>query len=96
MKSLGIDNGEDVVIKRIIESDGKGKALINENVVSLSTLKDLSKNIIEIHSQFSEQGLLDNSTHIKTLDDFGGYENELKELSDSWIKFKKLKEDYNK
>ena len=96
LKSLGIDNGEEVVIKRIIESDGKGKALINENVVSLSTLKDLSKNIIEIHSQFSEQGLLDNSTHIKTLDDFGGYENELKELSDSWIKFKKLKEDYNK
>ena len=96
LKNLGIDDEEEVVVKRIIESDGKSKALINENVVSLSTLKDLSKNVLEIHSQFSEQGLLDNSTHIKTLDDFGEYQKELKELSDLWIKFKKLQEDYNK
>ncbi len=95
LKDLGIDYEGGVVLKRIIEIDGKSKALINENVVSLSTLKDISKHIIEIHSQFSEQGLLDNSTHINTLDDFGEYQEELAELSSLWDDFKKIKENYN-
>ena len=36
-------------------------------------MKKISSNLIEIHSQFSEQGLLDSNTHIDTLDEFGDY-----------------------
>ena len=51
--------------------------------VSLSILKKLSNNLIEIHSQFSEQGLLNSNNHLYTLDEFGDY-------SDLKIKIKNL------
>ena len=47
-------------------------------LVTSGTLKLLFSDIIEIHSQFSEQGLLDTSTHINILDDFGTHHKNLK------------------
>ena len=52
-------------------------------LISLSILKKLSNNLIEIHSQFSEQGLLNSNNHLYTLDEFGNY-------SDLKIKNKKI------
>ena len=78
LDELDINVEDEIIIKRIIDSDGKSKAFINDNLVSLTTLKTITSNLFEIHSQFSEQGLLDNSTHMSTLDDFGNYQSELK------------------
>ena len=45
----------------------------------MNILKKISNNLFEIHSQFSEQGLLDSNTHIDTLDEFGDYlDNKIK------------------
>ena len=55
--SLGIECDNEILIKRIIYDNGKSKSFINDNLISLSILKKLSNNLIEIHSQFSEQGL---------------------------------------
>ena len=95
LNDLDINCDEEIIIRRVIENDGKSKALINDQLVSLSTLKGIAPNIIEIHSQFSEQGLLDNNTHITTLDDFGDYKKELRELSISWVQYKKIEKQYN-
>ncbi len=94
LNNVDINVEEEIIIKRVIESDGKSKAMINDQLVSLSTLKNIAPSIIEIHSQFSEQGLLDNSTHIATLDDFGNYGNELKDLSRIWTKYKEIEKEY--
>ncbi len=94
LDKLDIDFDSELIIKRIIDADGKSKAMINDNLVSLSTLKEIAVNIIEIHSQFSEQGLLDNSTHIDTLDDFGNYRNDLKILSEIWFNYNQIKKKF--
>ena len=83
LNELDIIFEDEIIIKRVIECDGKSKALINDNLVSLATLKAITSRLFEIHSQFSEQGLLDNSTHITTLDNFGNYQSELKKLSEN-------------
>ena len=88
LDELDINVEDEIIIKRIIDSDGKSKALINDNLVSLTTLKAITSNLFEIHSQFSEQGLLDNSTHMSTLDDFGNYQSELKKLSETWLELR--------
>ena len=88
LDDLDINVEDEIIIKRIIDSDGKSKAFINDNLVSLTTLKTITSNLFEIHSQFSEQGLLDNSTHMSTLDDFGNYQSELKKLSEKWVELK--------
>ena len=95
LTTLEIDFEDEIVVKRIIETDGKSKALVNDNLVSLSTLKEIASTAIEVHSQFSEQGLLDNSKHIKTLDEFGNYKEKLLELSQSWKEFKKIEKEFS-
>ena len=95
MNELDINVEDEIIIKRIIDNDGKSKALINDNLVSLTTLKAITSNLFEIHSQFSEQGLLDNSTHLSTLDDFGNYQNELKKLSEAWLELKAAEKKYD-
>ncbi len=98
---LGIECDDEIIIRRIINHDGKSKSFINDTLVSLNILKNISSNLLEIHSQFSEQGLLDSTSHIKTLDEFGKYQNELLELAELWRllnesnkKFEELKNDY--
>ena len=61
-QEINVDN--EITVKRIIEKDGKSKAMVNDNIVSLSTLKKIADHTIEIHSQFSEQGLLDSPKNL--------------------------------
>ena len=94
LDELDINFEEEIIIKRIIDCDGKSKALINDSLVGLTTLKAITSKLFEIHSQFSEQGLLDNSTHITTLDDFGCYQSELKKLSEKWFELRTAEKNY--
>ena len=90
-----INAENEIIVKRIIEVDGRSKAMVNENLVGLNTLKKIADYSIEIHSQFSEQGLLDNNTHLKTLDEFGNYQDELLELTILWNEYKNTSRKYN-
>ncbi len=81
---LGIDYDNEIIVKRTISDDGRSKCFINENLVTSGTLKLLFSDIIEIHSQFSEQGLLNTSTHINILDDFSDNINNLQKLNKLW------------
>ncbi len=94
LNKLDIAVENDLIIKRTISDDGKSKSFINDCLVSLSTLKQATNGIIEIHSQFSEQGLLDSSTHINTLDDYGVNKEDLIQLRKLWEQVKQIREEY--
>lgn len=94
LNKLDIAVEDDLIIKRTVSDDGKSKSFINDYLVSLSTLKQATNGVIEIHSQFSEQGLLDSSTHINTLDDYGVKKEDLIQLKNLWEQVKKIKEEY--
>ena len=84
LDNIGIETDNEIIIKRILDEYGKSKSLINDTPISLSTLKEVTEGVIEIHSQFSEQGLLDNTTHIDTLDNFGTNKELLSKLKVIW------------
>ena len=94
LDDLGIDSEEEILIKRVISSDGKSKSFIDDDLVSLGVLKSITKELLEIQSQFSEQGLLDTSTHIDNLDEYGDYKEELLELKRQWEIMKDSKKKY--
>ena len=80
----GIELTEEIMLKRILTVDGKSKSFLNDNLVSLNTLKNIGNKLVEVESQFSEHGLLDISSHIKVLDEFGDYDILVKSLNESW------------
>lgn len=93
--SLELNNTEftenQVIVSREINENGKNMCKINGRMVTVSELKNFMKNIIDIHGQHDNQSLLENSTHIKLLDEFAG--KELKIIKEQYIQ--KYKE-YNK
>ena len=84
LDNIGIEIDNEIIVKRILDDCGKSKSFVNDTPVSLNTLKDVTEGVIEIHSQFSEQGLLDNATHIDTLDNFGTSKEILSKLKEIW------------
>lgn len=69
-----------IILRRIITKDGRSRAFINDQSVSASFLRAVGENLIEIHGQHDERGLLNPSGHRHLLDDFGGYEKLLEKV----------------
>ncbi|MDR1008632.1 MAG: DNA repair protein RecN [Rickettsiales bacterium] len=65
------ENGE-IIVRRVLGADGKGKAFVNDAPVSLGVLKSLGEHLVEIHGQFDNQSLLNPATHLAILDEYGG------------------------
>lgn len=64
---------DELIIKRTLSRDGKGKIFINDQPVSAKLLKEAGKYLVEIHGQFDNQGLLNPANHRDVLDAFGAY-----------------------
>lgn len=67
----------DIIIKRTISADGRGKILFNDQIITLKLLRELSRCLIEIHGQHDNQGLLNPATHCDILDSCGACGKEL-------------------
>jgi len=66
------ENASDTyILSREITSKGKSLCKINDDIVTVKTLYDFSKNFVDIHGQYDNQYLLHPENHIKILDDFG-------------------------
>ena len=66
--------GEDnsLLIRREISSAGRNRIFINNHLATLSLLKSIGEKLADIHGQQEQRSLLDLSTHLEWLDDFGG------------------------
>lgn len=73
LEEAGLDFEDRLVLRRSLSRDGKSRAFINDQPVSLALLGDLSSRLIEIHGQFDK--LLSPSTHTDLLDDFGVHDD---------------------
>ncbi len=81
-------NDDTILIRRIITKEGKSKSFINDEPVSVSFLKSIGENLVEIHGQFSTNGLLNPATHLSVLDAFGNLQNEVLKTKELWQTYK--------
>lgn len=58
------------ILRRIVNADGRSKAYINGNPVTLNELRQLGEMLVDIHSQHEHQSLLKTATHQRLLDDY--------------------------
>ncbi len=67
----GLDGDDTVVLRRIVSRDGKSRALINDQTVSLSLLRRVAETLIEIEGQHAALALAEPATQLRLLDQFG-------------------------
>jgi DNA repair protein RecN (Recombination protein N) len=63
---------DELILRRVLQADGRSKAFINDTPVSVSLLRDIGNQLVEVHGQFETTGLLDPRSHLKALDRFAG------------------------
>jgi DNA repair protein RecN (Recombination protein N) len=69
LDDLGIEE-DTIILRRELFSTGKSRAFINDHLVSLSSLKQLSSSLIEISDQHAGLTLKQSSTPLQLLDQF--------------------------
>ena len=70
LTAVDIDYSDQLILRRTLATDGKSRAWINDIPVSIKTLKQVGDALLEIHGQFANHTLLNQSTHKSTLDFF--------------------------
>lgn len=80
--------GDPLILRRAITSDGRSRAYINDQIVSVAVLRDIGEGLIEIEGQFASHGLLNSANHREALDAFGQHEDLEKETSAAWKELK--------
>ncbi len=93
----GIDIEEYLILKRKMSVDGKNECRINGRIANLSTLRELSDLLVDIHGQHEHQALLKVQNHIHLLDTLGGADlQDLKHnVAESYAKFKSANDEIN-
>ena len=66
----GVDYDPETVIQREIYLDGKNVCRVNGSLVSVSILRKLGIQLINIHGQHDSASLFDENNHLQFLDDF--------------------------
>jgi DNA repair protein RecN (Recombination protein N) len=88
-----VDNGLDdagsqdsceMILRRVQLADGRSRAYINDQAISVQTLKAVGAALVEIHGQHDERALVDASTHRRLLDAFAGLEKDAAALETLW------------
>ena len=96
LTSLEIDSDDELIIRREILENGKGRARINGSIVSLSDLEKIGDMLIQMHGQSEQLLLRDIRTHAQMLDDYAGNAELLKDYSCLWNEWNSIKDEIHK
>ena len=62
----------DLILRRVQMADGRTRAFVNDQPVSVQTLRDIGATLVEIHGQHDDRALVDGAMHRALVDSFGG------------------------
>ena len=89
LEKLGIEKDDTLIVSRKLTPDGKNLCRINGMPATVSMLKALGVQLVNIHGQLDNQSLLSPETHCSFIDKLAGSGrelNEFKELYSLYIK----------
>lgn len=90
LDDLELDSDDELVIRREVLENGKGRARVNGSIVSLSDLQRLGEELIQMHGQSEQLMLRDTRTHTQMLDEYAGNGSLLSEYADHWEKWNQI------
>lgn len=86
-----LDFDHEIIISRSLSVDGKAKIFCNDKPITQKLLREIGSYLVEVHGQFDNHGLLNSATHLRVLDNYGGYANVVSEVREAFHAYKKAK-----
>ncbi len=68
----GLTADGELVLRRVLGADGRSRAFVNDQPVSVALLREIGERLVEVQGQGNRRGLLGADTHRVFLDAFGG------------------------
>jgi DNA repair protein RecN (Recombination protein N) len=84
LETQGMTADDGVILRRVQGADGRTRAFINDQPVSVQLLRQVGAACVELHGQHDDRALLDSAAHRALLDAYAGLENEVERLAALW------------
>lgn len=84
LETLGLEFSEEIILRRVLSSAGRGRAYINERPVPQAHLSTLGQELLSICSQHDQQSLLKVNSQLEYLDRFGHHRDLLDHMNEVW------------
>lgn len=84
LKEHDIEWDDLLILRRVVYADGRSKAFVNDQPVSVSLLKQIGGALVEIHGQFALTTLLNPANHLGILDAYGRLEADVQACKEAW------------
>ena len=88
LKGNGLDGDGPLIFRRSIGTDGRTRAFINDQPISIGLMREAGGLLLEVHGQHDDRGLLDASGHRALLDAFGGLDEQASAVAQAWRELK--------
>jgi len=83
----------ELVVRRIVAPAGRGRVYVNGQLVTVTTLSEIMRHLVDISSQHQHTRLLDPATHLDVLDRFGGLRDLRGSYEAAWAKLVAAREE---
>jgi DNA repair protein RecN (Recombination protein N) len=84
LKANDIAVEDELILRRVQLSDGRTRAFVNDQPVSVQVMKQLGSALVEIHGQHDDRALVDAGSHRSLLDAYGGLEDDAGRVEGLW------------
>ncbi|MCX8026328.1 MAG: DNA repair protein RecN [Thermodesulfovibrionales bacterium] len=91
LDEISIMPSDELILRRIISTQGKNKAYINDTPVNIQTFLNITNNLIDIHGQSQHQNLLRRDTHLQLLDTFAKLTDKLSQYKSIYLDVQSIK-----
>ncbi|MGA7230143.1 MAG: AAA family ATPase, partial [Xanthobacteraceae bacterium] len=83
----GLSGEDELILRRVQFADGRTRAFVNDQPVSVQVLRALGAALVEIHGQHDERAFVEAATHRGLLDAYGGIEGEAAAVGELWAQW---------
>ncbi len=92
LEEQALDEDDQCLLRRVVNSDGRSRAFINGNAVPVQQLKTLGEMLIDIHGQHFHQSLGRRAIQRDLLDHYGGLQALREQTADAFTQWRSLLE----
>lgn len=92
LEERDFDPQDDLVLRRIIDNQGRSKAYVNGVPANLGMLRELGAHLVNIHGQHAHQGLLNTANQRDMLDQQGGLSELTRDTLHAWQSWRRALE----
>jgi DNA repair protein RecN (Recombination protein N) len=87
LQQQNLKHGDECIVRRVINHNGRSRGYINDQPVSMQTLRKLGEHLIDIHGQHAHQSLLKNEVQRQLVDEMAddkGVLEQVMQISQRW------------